>query len=203
MDVGIVRSPLPSAASQQFSQEIAVTGPLGALRLPLPPFVSVNVPETAQEDTKRTCQVTVMDPKNRKQRAMWGTARALIQNMVEGVSEGFVLPLRFEGVGYRVCLFLCSIVCRNDSKKCLKATIDDQGRLSMRLGYAHPVVMEIPAGVKVSIPAPQRVLLQGIDKQVLTQFAASIRKWRKPEPYNQKGIFVGDETIKKKEGKKR
>ena len=81
--------------------------------------------------------------------------------------------------------------------------MDTQGRLSMRLGFAHPVVMEIPAGVKVSIPAPQRVLLQGIDKQVLTQFAASIRNWRKPEPYNQKGIFVGDETIKKKEGKKR
>ncbi len=73
----------------------------------------------------------------------------------------------------------------------------------MRLGYAHPVVLEIPEGVKVTIPAPQRVLLQGIDKQVMTQFAASIRKWRKPEPYNQKGIFVGDETIKKKEGKKR
>ncbi len=79
----------------------------------------------------------------------------------------------------------------------------DQGKLSLRLGFSHPVIMDIPQGVNVTIPAPQRVILQGIDKQVITQFAASIRKWRKPEPYNQKGIFVGDETIKKKEGKKR
>ena len=63
--------------------------------------------------------------------------------------------------------------------------------------------MEIPDGVKVTVPAPQRVLLQGVDKQKISQFAANIRKFRKPEPYNQKGIFVGDETIKKKEGKKR
>jgi large subunit ribosomal protein L6 len=63
--------------------------------------------------------------------------------------------------------------------------------------------MDIPDGVKVSIPAPQRILLQGVDKHKITQFAANIRKYRKPEPYNQKGIFVGNETIKKKEGKKR
>lgn len=79
----------------------------------------------------------------------------------------------------------------------------DNDKLSLRLGFSHPVIMDIPQGVNVTIPAPQRVILQGIDKQVITQFAASIRKWRKPEPYNQKGIFVGDETIKKKEGKKR
>ncbi len=103
MDVGILSTPIPPAAASQFTQEISVSGPLGALRLPLPPFVSLSLPEPAPEDTKKTCQVTVLEPKNRRQRAMWGTARALIQNMVEGVSEGFVLPLRFEGVGYRVC----------------------------------------------------------------------------------------------------
>jgi large subunit ribosomal protein L6 len=79
----------------------------------------------------------------------------------------------------------------------------EEGKLSLKLGFADPVIMDIPEGVKVSIPAPQRILLQGIDKQKITQYAAVIRKYRKPEPYNQKGIFVGDETIKKKEGKKR
>jgi large subunit ribosomal protein L6 len=79
----------------------------------------------------------------------------------------------------------------------------ENGQLVMRLGFSHPVIMDIPDGIQLTIPAPQRIILQGIDKQKLTQFAAQIRKWRPPEPYNQKGIFVGDETIKKKEGKKR
>ena len=79
----------------------------------------------------------------------------------------------------------------------------EEGKVVLKLGFAHPIIMDIPEGVNVSIPAPQRILLQGIDKHSLTQFAANIRKHRKPEPYNQKGIFVGDETIKKKEGKKR
>ncbi len=73
----------------------------------------------------------------------------------------------------------------------------------LRLGYCNPIVLDIPEGVQVSVPAPQRILLQGIDLPKVTQFAANIRKHRPPEPYNQKGVFVGDETIKKKEGKKR
>jgi large subunit ribosomal protein L6 len=82
------------------------------------------------------------------------------------------------------------------------AALEDS-KLVLRLGYAHPIILDIPEGVTVSTPTPQKILLKGIDKPVLTQFAANIRKWRKPEPYNQKGVFVGDETIKKKEGKKR
>lgn len=73
----------------------------------------------------------------------------------------------------------------------------------MRVGFANTIELDIPENIGVSCPAPQRILLTGCDLQKVTQFAANIRKWRKPEPYNQKGIFVGDETIKKKEGKKR
>jgi large subunit ribosomal protein L6 len=76
-------------------------------------------------------------------------------------------------------------------------------QLHLKLGYSHPIILDIPEGVQVSIPAPQRIILQGIDFPRITQFAATIRKYRPPEPYNQKGVFVGEETIKKKEGKKR
>ncbi len=75
--------------------------------------------------------------------------------------------------------------------------------LQLRLGFANPITIEIPKDIKVTVPNPQRIIVQGIDLQRVTQFAAGVRKWRKPEPYNQKGVFVGNETIRKKEGKKR
>jgi large subunit ribosomal protein L6 len=116
-------------------------------------------------------------------KAMWGTTRQLLANKIQGVEDGFTLPLRMVGVGYR-------------------ALIENE-KLSLKIGVSHPVLLDIPQGIKVVIPAPQRILLQGVCWPTMTQFAASIRRYRKPEPYNQKGIFVGDETIKKKEGKKR
>ncbi|KAJ3294772.1 hypothetical protein HK104_003312 [Borealophlyctis nickersoniae] len=151
--------------------------------MPMHPFVQVAVDPIDAASLKRTLSVTVDSPEDRKQRAMWGTTRALLENMVEGVTEGYTLPIRFEGVGYRA-LF-------------------EEGKLSLKLGYSHPILLDIPEGVEVTIPVPTRVILQGNDKAKVTGFAADIRRWRKPEPYNQKGVFVGDETIKKKEGKKR
>jgi ribosomal protein L6P/L9E len=152
--------------------------------------------------------------------AMWGTARALLGNMVEGVTDGCNLSLRLVGVGYRGMAYLRACVCRCVSAMCSlpptpatprythAAALDkDPGtgaeRLTLRLGYAHPIHLAIPAGIQVTVPVPQRILLSGCDWEAMTGFAANIRKWRKPEPYNQKGIFVGEETIKKKEGKKR
>lgn len=79
----------------------------------------------------------------------------------------------------------------------------ENGQLSLKLGYSHQILLDIPKTVSLSIPAPQRILMQGNNLEQVTQFAAIIRRWRPPEPYNQKGIFVGNETIKKKEGKKR
>jgi large subunit ribosomal protein L6 len=128
-------------------------------------------------------RVAVMNQNEKEQKQMWGTTGKLIQNCIKGLEEGFTLPLRMVGVGYR-------------------ALIED-GKLSLKIGVSHPVLMEIPKGVTVNVPAPQRIILEGDDWYTVTQFAANIRKMRKPEAYNQKGIFVGDETIKKKEGKKR
>ncbi|KAJ2239703.1 54S ribosomal protein L6 mitochondrial [Coemansia sp. RSA 455] len=114
---------------------------------------------------------------------MWGTTRACINNCVIGVTEGFSATLRFVGVGYRAAI--------------------ENGQLALRLGYSHPINLEIPKGLKVSVPTPTRVLISGIDLQQVKLFAAKVRKWKKPEPYNQKGIFVDDETIRKKDGKKK
>lgn len=128
-------------------------------------------------------KVKVNDPNQKTQKQMWGTTQKLIQNKIIGIEQGFTLPLRMVGVGYRALM--------------------ENGKLSLKIGVSHPVLFDIPNGVVCTIPAPQRIILQGDDWYTLTQFAANIRKTRPPEAYNQKGIFVGEETIKKKEGKKR
>ncbi len=84
------------------SSEVQVQGPLGSLCLPLPSFVDVQIAELEANAQKQMCKIVVNNPQDRKQRAMWGTARALIQNMIEGVLEGYTVPIRLEGVGYRV-----------------------------------------------------------------------------------------------------
>ena len=99
---------------------------------------------------------------------MWGTSRANLQKLVLGVTEGHSAILRLVGVGYR-------------------AMIEGKGRvLQMRLGYSHTIAMAMPEGVKCSVPAPTRILLEGVDKTKVNQFAANIRAWRIPEPYKGK-----------------
>ena len=110
-----------------------------------------------------------------------GTTRALINNMVVGVSEGFKKDLVIKGVGYRAAL---------------------QGNtLVLNAGYSHPVELEIPEGITVEVPKPVNVSVSGIDKEVVGEFAANIRAVRKPEPYLGKGIRYSDEQIRRKEGK--
>ncbi|TPX55470.1 hypothetical protein CcCBS67573_g09465 [Chytriomyces confervae] len=173
---------------------VVVSGALGTLAMPVAPCVSLELPLLAKKDAtdekkgdekvaKRFVRVSVKDPKDKRHKSMWGTTRRLIENMVTGVSEGFVIPIKLVGVGYR-------------------AALEDQ-KVVLKLGHSHPITVNVPQGVDVNVPAPQRLILRGIDLQVVSQFAANIRKHRPPEPYNQKGVFVGDETIKKKEGKKR
>ncbi|KAJ3031378.1 UNVERIFIED_CONTAM: hypothetical protein HDU68_004457 [Siphonaria sp. JEL0065] len=178
MPYSIAYPPPPNFKSA--TQQLTVKGPLGSLIQPLLPFASVDF-------VGGKAAVTVTDPADKRQRAMWGTTRRLLENMVTGVSEGVVVPLRLVGVGYRAAV---------EEK-------DRQKQVTLKLGHSHPVIEKIPDGVEVNVPTPQRLILSGIDKQKVTQFAANIRKHRPPEPYNQKGVFVGDETIKKKEGKKR
>ncbi|KAF8249838.1 ribosomal protein-like protein L6 [Wilcoxina mikolae CBS 423.85] len=165
----------PRKGRTQEMGTLNVTGPLGSLTLRVPDFLTVDIDESLRKVT-----VTPQDQFERRQREMWGSTRARIQNCVTGVSEGHVAILRLVGVGYR-------------------ASIEDEGKIvNLKVQYAHPVELKVPEGVKASTPQPTRILLEGPDKEVVKQFAAEIRAWRKPEPYKGKGIFVNDETIKLK-----
>ncbi|PWW79334.1 mitochondrial 54S ribosomal protein YmL16 [Tuber magnatum] len=156
---------------------LRVKGPLGKLDLILPPYVTIT--ETPiPSSTSRRATIKVENPRIRQQREMWGTSRANLQKIVLGVTEGHSAILRLVGIGYRAMVE------------------GDRRLLQMRLGFSHPIEMSVPEGVKCSVPTPTRILLEGVDKTKVNQFAASIRKWRIPEPYKGKGIFIGEETIK-------
>ena len=119
----------------------------------------------------------------RQARALWGTMRANLSNMVVGVSAGFTRKLEINGVGYRAAM---------------------QGnKLVLSLGYSHPVEMAVPAGLKVSVDNNTSVTITGADKQLLGQFAAEVRAKRPPEPFKGKGVKYADEYIVRKEGKKK
>ncbi|ORY96193.1 60s ribosomal protein, mitochondrial precursor [Syncephalastrum racemosum] len=177
----------PRLPSEYNNTTLTVSGPLGKQTLVIKPFVSLKATPAQPDDptSQNVVEVSVANPEEKTQRAMWGTTRALINNAIVGVSEGYRVMLRLNGVGYR-------------------GTLENKDRtLSLKLGYSHPILMDLPEGVTCAIPQPNRLVLSGTDLQTVTEFAAKIRRWRKPEPYNQKGIFIDDETIKKKEGKKK
>ena len=119
----------------------------------------------------------------RQAKALWGTMRANLSNMVVGVSAGFTRKLEINGVGYRAAM---------------------QGsKLVLSLGYSHPVEMDVPAGLKVNVENNTSIMITGADKQLLGQFAAEIRAKRPPEPFKGKGVKYADEYIVRKEGKKK
>lgn len=115
-------------------------------------------------------------------KSLHGLTRTLLQNMVIGVSQGFVKDLRIHGVGYRV-------------------TESTPTTLELALGFSHPVMITAPDGVEFEVPQRAQILVKGIDKQLVGQVAADIRKWRRPEPYKGKGIRYVDEHVKRKAGK--
>ncbi|KAE8151384.1 ribosomal protein L6, alpha-beta domain-containing protein [Aspergillus avenaceus] len=164
---------------------IEVKGPLGQLTLNIPPFVAV-----AHDEALRKAVLSVQDSEIPHQRAMWGTTRANLQNYVLGVSEGHICILSLVGVGYRASV--------ESTATTVEPEYPGQQFVSLKVGYSHPIELGVPQGVKASTPQPTRILLEGVDKSVVTQFAAEIREWRKPEPYKGKGIFVNGETIKLK-----
>ncbi|ORX95850.1 ribosomal protein L6 [Basidiobolus meristosporus CBS 931.73] len=185
VQIELLPTPFTDEARYQKTRTLTVKGPLGQHSMPIDPFISLKFKkDLTSDDGGQLLEVAIEDKSIKKQKQMWGTTRALINNSVIGVSEGFSVPLRLVGVGYR-------------------AALESNGKLGLKLGYSHPIEMEIPEGITVTIPNPTRIVLFGTNNQQVKQFAAKIRDWRKPEPYNQKGIFVGDETIKKKEGKKK
>ena len=128
-------------------------------------------------------EVLVTRPTDRAEhRALHGLTRSLIANMVEGVTEGFEKRLEIQGVGYRAAL---------KGKK-----------LELALGYSHPVAIEAPEGIDFEVPQPTEIIIKGIDKQLVGQVAADIRKRRPPEPYKGKGIRYKDEQVLRKVGKR-
>ena len=156
-------------------EQISAKGKLGELNLALTSDVSVT-----QEDNQ-----IFVKPKNdsKRARALWGTTRANIANLVTGVSDGFTKKLEITGVGYRAQV---------------------QGKnLVLQLGFSHDVEMEIPAGLNVVAEKPTLVAISGADKQLVGQFAANARGWRGPEPYKGKGVRYEGEYILRKEGKKK
>lgn len=141
---------------------------------------------------------------SRNARSAWGLTRALAANAVHGVSEAFTVSVRLVGVGYRATLepLPQPVSDRRISSKSSDATSSEQ-QLVLRLGFPRPVRIPLPSGVSCKIISPTDIELSGQDKQLLGQFAANVRRWRKPEPYNGKGIFVGAETVRRKEVKKK
>ncbi|KAK3080489.1 hypothetical protein LTS18_000864 [Coniosporium uncinatum] len=124
---------------------------------------------------------------------MWGTTRAYLANHILGVSEGHTAILRLVGVGYRATV--------ENTASTVESEFPGQQFVNLKVGYSHPIELPIPNGVKASTPQPTRILLEGVEKEVVMQFAAKIRKWRVPEPYKGKGIFVNGETIRLKSKK--
>jgi large subunit ribosomal protein L6 len=153
--------------------EIEVQGPKGKLTTPVPPGISFAL-AGAELSCKRSND-------ERQQRAFHGMARALAQNAIKGVTEGFSKDLDIVGVGYR-------------------ATVEGN-KVVFALGYSHPVEYPIPEGIKIAIDKQTRVTVSGIDRQKVGQVAAEIRRLRKPDPYKQKGIRYVGEVLKKKAGK--
>ena len=154
---------------------LTAKGRLGELKLPLTDHVEAKV-------EGNTVTVTPKSDETRS-RMMWGTTRALIANMVKGVSTGYTRSLEITGTGYR-------------------ATVQGSN-LEMNLGFSHPVVFPIPQGIKIICERPTAIRVEGIDKRLVGQVASEIRSFRPPEPYKGKGARYSDETIRRKEGKKK
>ena len=166
---------LPKGVEVALGSAISVKGPLGSMNRPMSGDVTV-----ALKDGVLTF-APVGD--GIQANAMAGTMRALVNNMVQGVSKGFEKKLTLVGVGYRA---------------------QAQGdALNLTLGFSHPVVHKMPAGIKVETPTQTEIVIKGVDRQVVGQVAADVRAYRPPEPYKGKGVRYSDEVVIKKETKKK
>jgi large subunit ribosomal protein L6 len=168
---------LPSGVTFELvGQRISVKGPKGNLEERLHPSVSL----TEENGTLTFAPTT----SSKDGWAMAGTMRALVNNMVTGVAQGFQRKLTLVGVGYR-------------------AQAKNPAELNLTLGFSHPIVYKMPAGVSVETPAPTEIVVSGADKQRVGQVAAEIRGFRPPEPYKGKGVRYSDEQVLRKEAKKK
>ena len=173
--IGKAPIPVPSGVDITISgSSIAVKGPKGELSRELPEQVVVR-----QDGDELLVERT---DDERESRALHGLMRSLVANMVTGVTDGFRKELDIVGVGYR-------------------AAAKGSNGIELALGFSHPVVVEAPEGISFVVPAPTRIEVHGIDKQLVGQVAADIRAWRKPEPYKGKGVRYVDEHVRRKAGK--
>jgi large subunit ribosomal protein L6 len=173
----IGRSPIPVPKDVTVALDdgsVTVTGPQGRLARRLPPGITVT-----EEDG--VLSVSRSDDE-RTQRALHGLTRSLVANMVTGVTQGFSKELEIVGVGYR-------------------ANARSPQAIELALGFSHPVVVDAPEGISFEVPAPTRIVVRGIDKELVGQVAADIRKIRKPEPYKGKGVRYAGERVLRKAGK--
>ncbi len=154
-------------------QQVSVEGPKGKLSWELPPRTSLKV--------EGDMIVVSRQGEDAQAKALHGLSRALINNMVRGVSEGFVKKLEIQGVGF-------------------KAAVQGQ-KINMVLGYSHPISYDIPAQIKVTVEENTKLTIEGPDRQVVGQVAAELRSFYPPEPYKGKGVRYSDERVVRKEGK--
>ena len=166
---------VPSGVEVQIQgRQVAVKGPKGELDIEVP--VDITVRQDGEEI------LVERSDDERRNRALHGLTRSLVNNMVLGVSEGFSKELQIVGVGYR-------------------AAAKGSNALELQLGFSHPVNVEAPTGITFDVPEPTRIIVSGIDKQVVGQVAADIRSYRKPEPYKGKGVRYLGEHVARKAGK--
>ena len=173
--IGNAPIPVPDGVTVTIEPaRVAVAGPLGTLQQQVPARMKIE---------QRDDQVVVSRPTERgEDRALHGLTRTLVANMVQGVTQGFEKKLEIQGVGYRAQL---------------KGT-----DLELQVGYSHPVKIVPRKGIEFEVPTPTQVVVKGIDKQMVGQTAAEIRKVRPPEPYKGKGIRYRDEQVRRKVGKR-
>jgi large subunit ribosomal protein L6 len=173
--IGRAPVPVPDGVAVQINErQITVKGPRGELSRTIPGAITVRQDEG---------QLLVERPDDeRENRALHGLARALVNNMVVGVTEGFKKELDIVGVGYR-------------------ATARGPEKLDLALGFSHPVSIQAPPGITFDVPSPTHINVNGIDKELVGQVAANIRKLRKPEPYKGKGVRYTNEYVARKAGK--
>lgn len=177
--IGLKPIPIPTGVQVSIpsdpSGEVRVQGPRGKLARRFPwPTISIEATKEAVVVKRRGDEQT--------DRALHGLARSELRNMIEGVVKGYERKLEVSGVGFKI--------------------IQQGKRLNLTLGFSHPVIVDIPDGIEVAIEKQTALTIRGADKGLVGQFAADIRSYRPPEPYQGKGIKYSDEVIRRKEGKK-
>jgi large subunit ribosomal protein L6 len=200
---------IPAGVKLELKDEtLTVTGPKGTLTLAVHPKIKLEISE-------KEAVVKVEKEDNKKERALWGLFRALIQNLVDGVTKGFEKKLELNGVGFKI-----QISKADQAKEAYKKQLSEGKQnlvaeatyavarlaqlngqlLEMRLGFAHPVFLEIPKELNVTVEK-NLITVTGADKQQVGQFASEVRELKKPEPYKGKGFKYSDEVVLRKAGK--